>query len=223
MTQRPTPNDVRRGGPWLLLALTAALTAVAAMLLLPAVAANDTARPKEATRPAVTDGSSAEAPGGQRAPTGLRSSAQPARTAQETKSAQAVELPPRGEGRAGDRQIQELLERSWPADLPKRRASDLVAAARAVLIADVTGVGRDRYPTAFPTRDEPLIAPAFSRVRIQAAIARKDTTVKGQAVVHLVWAGADRGGTYTDGRLADLTFRHSQGDTAWEPLPPTSH
>ncbi|MFB6858519.1 hypothetical protein ACFCWV_39465 [Streptomyces sp. NPDC056341] len=146
-----------------------------------------------------------------------------ARTAQATKSAQAVELPPRGEGRAGDRPIQELLEHSWPADLPTRQASDLVAAARAVLLADVTGVGRDRFPTAFPTRDDgPLIAPAFSRVRIQAAVARKDTTAKGQAVVHLVWAGADRGGTYTDGRLADLTFRHSQGDTAWEPLPPTS-
>ncbi|MFB7419774.1 hypothetical protein ACFC1L_34800 [Streptomyces sp. NPDC056210] len=166
--------------------------------------------------------SSTEAPGGRRAPTDLRSSVLPARTAQAAKSALAVELPPRGEGRAGDRQIQELLERSWPADLPTRQASDLVAVARAVLFADVTGVGRDRFPTAFPTRDEPLIAPAFSRVRIQAALARKDTTAKGQAVVHLVWAGADRGGTYTDGRLADLTFRHSQGDAAWEPLPPTS-
>ncbi|MGW1950886.1 hypothetical protein ACWCRC_42365, partial [Streptomyces sp. NPDC001940] len=81
-------------------------------------------------------------------------------------------MPPRGEGRAGDRPIQELLEHSWPADLPKRQAADLVAVGRAVLIADVTGVGRDRFPTAFPTRDEPLIAPAFSRVRIQAAVAR---------------------------------------------------
>lgn len=222
MTQRPAQNGARRGSPWLLLALTAALTAVAAVLLLPVVRADGAARPKQATRPAVTDGSSAEAPGGRRAPADLRSSVLPARTAPTTKGARAVELPPRGEGRAGDRPIQELLERSWPADLPKRQASDLVAVGRAVLIADVTGVGRDRFPTAFPTRDEPLIAPAFSRVRIQAAVARKDTTAKGQAVVHLVWAGADRGGTYTDGRLADLTFRHSQGDTAWEPLPPTS-
>ncbi|MGW6479522.1 hypothetical protein ACWGDS_16720 [Streptomyces sp. NPDC055059] len=115
-----------------------------------------------------------------------------------------------------------MLERSWPADLPKRQAADLVAVGRAVLIADVTGVGRDRFPTAFPARGGPLVAPAFSRVRIQAAIARKDTTAKGRAVVHLVWAGADRGGTYTDGRLADLTFQHSQGDAAWTPLPPTS-
>lgn len=131
-------------------------------------------------------------------------------------------MPPRGEGRAGDRQIQEVLERSWPADLPKRQAADLVAVGRAVLIADVTGVGRDRFPTAFRGHSGPVVAPAFSRVRIQAAIARKDTTTKGQAVVHLVWAGADRGGTYTDGRLADLTFRHRQGDAAWTPLPPTS-
>ncbi|MFH8737587.1 hypothetical protein [Streptomyces sp. NPDC017964] len=131
-------------------------------------------------------------------------------------------MPPRGEGRAGDRQIQEVLERSWPADLPKRQAADLVSVGRAVLIADVTGVGRDRFPTAFPAHSGPLVAPAFSRVRIQAAIARKDT-MPGRAVVHLVWAGADRGGTYTDGRLADLTFNHRQGDAAWTPLPPTSH
>ncbi|MFD7205963.1 hypothetical protein [Streptomyces sp. NPDC059893] len=91
-----------------------------------------------------------------------------------------------------------------------------------MLIADVTGVGRDRFPTAFRYQGGPLVAPAFSRVRIQAAIARKNTTAPGQAVVHLVWAGADRGGTYTDGRLADLTFRHGQGDAAWTPLPPTT-
>ncbi|MFF1400697.1 hypothetical protein ACFVZD_44070 [Streptomyces sp. NPDC058287] len=143
-------------------------------------------------------------------------------TPRATKSGQAVELTPRGEGRAGDRHIQALLERSWPADLPARQATDLVAVARAVLIADVTGVGRDRFPTAFRGKNGPVSAPAFGRVRIQAAIARKDTTAPGQAVVHLVWAGADRGGTYTDGRLADLTFRHSQGDAAWTPLPPTS-
>lgn len=151
MTQRPAQNGARRGSPWLLLALTAALTAVAAMLLLPAVAANGAARPKQATRPAVTAGSSAEAPGGRHAPTHLRSPAPTAPTAPATRSALAVELPPRGEGRAGDRPIQELLEHSWPADLPKRQAADLVAVGRAVLIADVTGVGRDRFPTAFPT------------------------------------------------------------------------
>jgi hypothetical protein len=97
-----------------------------------------------------------------------------------------------------------------------------VAAARAVLIADVTGVGRDLFPTAFPGRGDLVVAPAFSRVRIQAAIARKNPRHPGQALVHLVWAGADRGGTYTDGRLADLAFRHTQGDAAWTSLPPTT-
>ncbi|MFE2991469.1 hypothetical protein [Streptomyces sp. NPDC059262] len=222
MTQLPAHSGVRRGGPWLLLALTVALTALGGMLLLPAVRADDTARPKGAGHSAAANGGSNDAPGGRRAPRGLRSSAPPARTAPAVKSAAAVELPPRGEGRAGDRPIQEVLERSWPADLPKRQAADLVTVGRAVLIADVTGVGRDRFPTAFPARGGPVVAPAFSRVRIQAAIARKDTTAKGRAVVHLVWAGADRGGTYTDGRLADLTFRHRQGDAAWTPLPPTS-
>jgi hypothetical protein len=222
MTQRPAQNGARRGGPWLLLALTVALAAVAAILLLPAVAADDTARPRGAVHSPAAMGGSTDAPGGGRAQADVHSSAPPAPMAPATKSAAAVELPPRGDGRAGDRQIQEVLERSWPADFPKRQAADLVAVGRAVLIADVTGLGRGRFPTAFRDHSGPLVAPAFSRVRIQAAIARKDTTTPGQAIVHLVWAGADRGGTYTDGRLADLTFRHRQGDAAWTPLPPTS-
>ncbi|MGW2081315.1 hypothetical protein ACWCOW_31045 [Streptomyces sp. NPDC001939] len=222
MTQRPTQHAARCGGLWLLLTLTTALTALGGMLLLPAVQADDASRPSGPVHSAAAKASPTDAPSGRPAPTDRHPSAPTAQTPPATKNAQAAELPPRGEGRAGDRQIQEVLESSWPADLPRRQAADLVAVARAVLIADVTGVGRDRFPTAFPDQEGPLVAPAFSRVRIQAAIARKDTTTPGQAIVHLVWAGADRGGTYTDGRLADLTFNHRREGSAWTPLPLTS-
>ncbi|WP_326772996.1 hypothetical protein [Streptomyces sp. NBC_01445] len=132
-------------------------------------------------------------------------------------------MPPRGEGRAGDRQIQEVLERSWSADLPGEQATTLLAMARKVLLADATGLGRGQFPTAFPeTADRGgAVVPAFTRIRIQAAIARQGTR-PGLAVVHLVWAGADRGGTYTEGRLTDVPFHHARGDGTWTPLPPTT-
>jgi hypothetical protein len=41
-------------------------------------------------------------------------------------------------------------------------------------------------------------------------------------VVHLVWAGADRGGTYTDGRITNLYFARTtapEGGHAWMPQP----
>ncbi|WP_234441854.1 hypothetical protein [Streptomyces sp. WM6386] len=48
------------------------------------------------------------------------------------------------------------------------------------------------------------MAPAFAsaRFRIQAAIARQDGRLD-KAVVHLVWAGMDRGGPFTDLRITD--------------------
>ncbi|MEV2256512.1 hypothetical protein AB0I94_39255 [Streptomyces sp. NPDC050147] len=126
--------------------------------------------------------------------------------------------PPRGEGRAADRQVQQLLEKAWPADLPASQEQQLRRDGALLLRADTTGVGRDRFPQVFGDRADKAVAPAFSRFRIQAAIARKDTRA-GQAVVHLVWAAADRGGTYSDGRIADLIFHRTKGHGPWTPLP----
>ncbi|MWA07677.1 hypothetical protein E5671_00220 [Streptomyces sp. BA2] len=91
-----------------------------------------------------------------------------------------------------------------------------------LLYADATGVGRDRFPEIFGRRPAQQVAPAFSRLRIQAAIARQDKDAKtssGRAVVHLVWAAADRGGTYTDGRISDLYFHRPRGGAPWTALP----
>ncbi|MFE3410717.1 hypothetical protein ACFXMT_21060 [Streptomyces mirabilis] len=130
-------------------------------------------------------------------------------------------LPPHGEGVAGDRAIQEALEAAWPADLPPGDARQLLAMGRSLLRADATGAGRGRWPTVF-TAEGRALAPAFARFRIQAAIARRDSG-GGRAVVHLVWAGADRGGTYTDGRITDWRFTHTtrKGSPTWTPLPRT--
>ncbi|MFD7379258.1 hypothetical protein [Streptomyces mirabilis] len=128
-------------------------------------------------------------------------------------------LPPHGEGVAGDRAIQGALEAAWPADLPPGDARQLLAMGRSLLRADATGAGRGRWSTVF-TAEVRALAPAFARFRIQAAIARR-AGGGGQAVVHLVWAGADRGGTYTDGRITDWRFTHTtrKGSPTWTPLP----
>ena len=66
------------------------------------------------------------------------------------------------------------------------------------------------------------MAPAFAaaRFRIQASIARQDGR-PNRAVVHLVWAGMDRGGTFTDLRITDWYFTRTvkEGAPAWIPQP----
>jgi hypothetical protein len=120
---------------------------------------------------------------------------------------------------AGDRIIQQSLENAWPADLPAPDEAQLLAAGCSLLRADATGIGRSQWPQIFGDQNR-AIAPAFSRFRVQAAIARRDGG-PDQAVVHLVWAGADRGGTYTDRRLADWHFvrTSTKGETVWMPQP----
>jgi hypothetical protein len=137
-----------------------------------------------------------------------------------TQSALASQLPPHGEGAAGDRIIQQSLKAAWPADLPARDEAQLVAAGRSLLQADATGIGRGKWPQIFGDQDQ-AIAPAFSRFRVQAAIARRDGK-PDRAVVHLVWAGTDRGGTYTDRRITDWHFTRTstKGDSTWTPQPP---
>ncbi|MFI6340714.1 hypothetical protein [Streptomyces sp. NPDC050535] len=132
-------------------------------------------------------------------------------------------LPPHGEGVAGDRAIQQLLEAAWPADLPADDERDLRAAGAVLLRADATGVGRAKWPGLFDSTEQ-VIAPAFAteRFRVQAVIARRDGPA-GRVVVHLVWAGIDRGGTYTDGRITDWYFTPTtrNGGPAWIPQPRT--
>lgn len=132
-------------------------------------------------------------------------------------------LPPHGEGTAGDRAIQLALEAAWHADLASADERQLRAAGAELLRADATGTGRTRWPGYFRGADR-AVAPAFAvaRFRVQAVIARRGTAA-GWAVVHLVWAGTDRGGTYTDGRITDLYFTRTtatkKGGLTWTPRP----
>ncbi|MFC8660766.1 hypothetical protein [Streptomyces sp. NPDC057199] len=202
--------------------IAALLLAVAGLVLLagpprPSTSASPTPPPGAATK-----APSAPSPAGHRAvnsaPTPDPTAATPAT------SAGASALPPHGEGLAGDGAIQQALQDAWPADLPAADERQLLNLGRALLRADATGTGRTRWSTwsTYFGDPDPAIAPAFAtaRFRIQAAIARRDAR-PSTAVVHLVWAGTDRGGTYTDGRITDLHFTRTlkRGEQTWTPQP----
>ncbi|MFF0094583.1 hypothetical protein ACFYSF_32135 [Streptomyces canus] len=144
-------------------------------------------------------------------------------SAASTPSAVESALPPHGEGVAGDPAVQRNLEAAWPADLPSNDERELLADGRSLLRADATGVGRAKWPEVFHDSDQ-AVAPAFAtaRFRIQAAIARRDGS-PDKAVVHLVWAGTDRGGTFTDLRITDWFFTRTfqKGAATWTPQPRT--
>ncbi|MFJ8364262.1 hypothetical protein [Streptomyces sp. NPDC093984] len=205
-----------------LLLLSTALLAVAGVALLGMPHGQEPAAPATAsTAHAATDPSSAAAPLTASDPTvGTAPSAKPAAS---TPSAVESALPPHGEGVAGDRAIQRNLEAAWPADLPAADERELLTAGRALLRADATGVGREKWPGVFGDSGQ-VVAPAFAtaRFRIQASIARRDGS-PNRAVVHLVWAGMDRGGTFTDLRITDWFFTRTikKGAATWTPQPRT--
>ncbi|MFF3675963.1 hypothetical protein ACFYYS_18575 [Streptomyces sp. NPDC002120] len=111
--------------------------------------------------------------------------------------AAASELPPPGSGPGADPLIQQALDHASPSDLPPATAQHLVSAGRTAWLAETAG---------------------YTQVRIQAATARRDAAApagREAAVVRLVWAGADRAGTFLDGRTAAVHFTHN-GEGSWD-------
>ncbi|WP_328876818.1 hypothetical protein [Streptomyces sp. NBC_00299] len=205
--------------PQLLLVSTAVLAIVGLTLLGLPRGNTPTAPPTSTTAHATTHPASTASP--PKTPLEFSRSTAPAAS---TPSALTSALPPHGEGTAGDRTVQKSLEAAWPADLPAAEEKELLTAGRALLRADATGIGRAQWPVIFPGSGK-AVAPAFAtaRFRIQAAIARRDGR-PGKAVVHLVWAGQDRGGTFTDLRITDWPFTRTtsqKGGPAWTPQPRT--
>ncbi|OQR63419.1 hypothetical protein B6E66_13835 [Streptomyces maremycinicus] len=211
-----TPSPAR--SPRALLIATVVLAVAGAALLRVPHAPNAPAAAAPPRAAVPTAGAPAAAPGGPAGPDASTAATAPAQ------AARAGVPPPHGEGVAGDRAVQRSLEDAWPADLAADDARTLLAAGRGLLRADATGIGRAQWPALFGDPDRAL-APAFatSGFRIQAAVARRDGS-PDKAVVHLVWAGTDRGGTSTDRRITDWLFTRTStrgGGSAWTPRPPT--
>lgn len=216
MTPQTTSPGSASGTPWLLLACTLVLAACGYLLLNHGQGQATQPSTTDAARPAPGTPSKTAAPLSEPATPGTPHP--PASHSPAPTPSDAI-APPRSEGRAADAPIQRLLEQAWPADLPAAQEQQLRRDGALLLRADTTGVGRERFPQVFGDRPTQQVAPAFSRLRIQAAIARKDGRGGDRAVVHLVWAAADRGGTYTDGHISDLYFHRPKGHGPWTALP----
>jgi hypothetical protein len=140
----------------------------------------------------------------------------PIPTPKRTSATTAPAIPVPGDGPGGDRAVQQLLDRSSPADLPAAQERDLVRLASLAWKADVTGRGRERWPAYFGSRSTAAPHGAYRGVRIQAGIAR---AASGQrAEVHLVWAGTDPSGAERDGRTARLFLKLDSPSNRWEPV-----
>lgn len=128
-------------------------------------------------------------------------------------------IPVPGDGPAGDVAVQRLLDRSSPPDVPRSLETRLVQLGMQVWKADVTGRGRERWPTYFGPGGPAAAGPrsVYRDVRIQAGIARRAGS--GQVDVRLVWAATDPSGGRRDGRLAHVSFRPVPGHpNRWEPV-----
>ncbi|MEV5786241.1 hypothetical protein AB0L42_35390 [Streptomyces sp. NPDC052287] len=201
------------GRPWWLLCCAALFVCLAGWLLTPrspvSAPAPTTAQPQA---------SGPDSPGQTRlaAPASPQATAAPSAS---TAAASSAPSPAREVPTSRvDAAVQSHLEQSWPKDLPTATALRLVRDGEAVLHADATGSGRDRWPTAFGTSRPG--AGEFTRLRVQAAIARRDGSSR-QAVVHLVWAGTDPGGSYAENRVTDIyfTLTSTKGHSVWTPQP----
>lgn len=165
--------------------------------------------PARQTGPAAPPAAASAAPQSPRSAAGSASSAAPvapgpARPAAGpgagNGSAVARELPPPGSGPAADPIIQQALDQASPPDLPPDDERQLLDLGRQAWTAETAG---------------------YTQVRVQAATARRDTAppaagdpARAQAVVRLVWAGADRAGTFLDGRTATLHYTQN-GQGSW--------
>ena len=90
-------------------------------------------------------------------------------------------------GPVSDRYLQRVLTRTSPADLPAGQEQALVALGRRVLLADLSGAGRDQFPGYF---DGPATT-SWTRVHVHAGIARTVAGRDDQIDVTLIWSATD--------------------------------
>jgi hypothetical protein len=105
-----------------------------------------------------------------------------------------------------DRQIQQVLDGTQPADLPSQQEHALVTLAEQILSADLTGTGRSRWPSYFGT-----VPPAetYSGIHFQAGIARRDDGSDAVIDATLIWAG-------TSPRGQHLVWQRAVVQLAWD-------
>jgi hypothetical protein len=103
-----------------------------------------------------------------------------------------------------------MLDRSVPSNLFPALEQQLTQLGRQVWLADVTGTGRTRWPDYFTGPG----ASGYTRVRVQAAIARR--TGPAAVTVTLLWAGTSPAGDLEVGLTGSVLLVQDR-DGIWEP------
>lgn len=119
-------------------------------------------------------------------------------------------------GPVPDSFVQDLLDASGPTGapaLPANTRAVLVETATRVLIADLTGTGRDDFPSFWSGPAHTI----WTGVRVQASSVQADwATAPTSATVTLVWAGTSPTGERVERRLSVITLERS--GTRWQPV-----
>lgn len=99
---------------------------------------------------------------------------------------------------------------------PTGQEKELVALGWALVRADLTGRGREKWPEYFP--GEPSRS-RYTRLRMRAAVARQITDHADLANVIVIWTGTDPGGRKIPQEQTVLCL--SRDGARWRPvLPP---
>lgn len=118
-------------------------------------------------------------------------------------------------GPVPDDYLQQLLSETSTPNLDPDTEWQLVSLAGDVLIADLTGVGRGRWPAYFA--DQPPTT-AWSAVSVQAGIARATNDSGRDVEVTLLWRGTTASGEQLERKLATVRLVTIGGH--WQPRPP---
>ena len=118
-------------------------------------------------------------------------------------------------GSVPDAYVQQLLDAastSVPPVLPTPSRKAAVQAAGRVLVADLTGTGRDRFPGYWsqPTHS------AWSHIRVQASTAQTAGVDPARVTVTLIWAGTSPTGEQVERRRTVITMELTEH--GWWPV-----
>ncbi|MFJ8073883.1 hypothetical protein ACIQ7Q_08110 [Streptomyces sp. NPDC096176] len=132
---------------------------------------------------------------------------------------QSVTSSPDGDALAGevsDAALQRALEQSRPVSVPPSLERRLVELGGKVLLADVTGEGRNAFPEYF--RGQPA-TDRWRDSRIRAGVAERYKDRSDAVQVHLVWAGTSPEGVREDRQPTTVLLVRDQASGVWAPRP----
>jgi len=114
-------------------------------------------------------------------------------------------------GQVNDGYLNRALRASESSNLDPQFEQPMLALARSALLADLTGVGRERFPGYLPGHAP---ARAYEEVRVQAGVARRVDAVTVET--HLLWAARSPGGEYIERQTAIIRLRYV--GQSWIPI-----